>query len=144
MSYCHVTKLLVIYIYLGRSIVFVHGLRGHPKSTWTFESISNNRLSSVLKKKPKESDEAYWPRDILPQDFPNARIITYGYDSHFTGSFGTTANQCGISDHGQDLLSGLEHIRRADPKRPLIFVAHSLGGLVVKEVRYLPLEVIQS
>jgi hypothetical protein len=61
------------------------------------------------------------------------RILTYGYDSHL-GSFKSAANTSGIADHGQNLLNSLEVIRRKDPKRRLIFIAHSLGGLIVKEV----------
>ncbi|XXG96054.1 hypothetical protein Hte_002331 [Hypoxylon texense] len=36
-------------------------------------------------------------------------------------------------DHGGDFLCALEDCRRLDPSRPLLFIAHSLGGLVVKE-----------
>lgn len=37
-----------------------------------------------------------------------------------------------MDDHGWDLLSALEDVRRNDPSRPLLFMAHSLGGLVLK------------
>lgn len=115
------------------SIVFIHGLRGHPRDTWTHHA-SWTSVSNLRRIKRKDNAGVYWPFDLLPKDFAEARILTYGYDSHLIGGFSGVANRCGISDHGQDLLAALEDIRRADPQRPLIFIAHSLGGLVVKEV----------
>jgi hypothetical protein len=38
-----------------------------------------------------------------------------------------------VYDIGNDLLVNLEAERRSEPSRPLAFVAHSLGGIVVKE-----------
>lgn len=44
-------------------------------------------------------------------------------------------NQDTISGHGRDMLYQLESRRRGHPDRPLIFVVHSLGSLVLKDVR---------
>lgn len=40
-----------------------------------------------------------------------------------------------VYDHAWDLLYGLEALRRSSKEagRPIIFIAHSLGGIVVKE-----------
>jgi hypothetical protein len=72
-----------------------------------------------------------WPRDDLPNKVPNARIFTYGYDADVITPFqGTSKNT--ITDHGNDFLIALE---RDIPKdRPIIFLAHSLGGILVKDV----------
>lgn len=75
----------------------------------------------------------YWPRDLLPRDFPNARVLTYGYDSHVSHFFRDTASQNNIITLGRDLLHNLVAYRVDEPTRPLFFVCHSLGGLVVKE-----------
>ena len=99
------------------SIVFVHGLGGGRASTWT-------------------KDGVFWPRDLLPNDIADARIITWGYDAniaHFWAS--STSND--IDNHAANLVNSVGGLR-GPPKatdRPIIFVAHSLGGLVCARVR---------
>jgi len=85
----------------------------------------------------------FWPQDLLPTDFPACRILTFGYDSHVTRFFAGTASKNGIKEHGNDLLKRLEAARRDTEEpggsntvstRKIIFIVHSLGGLVLKEV----------
>jgi hypothetical protein len=39
-----------------------------------------------------------------------------------------------VYDIASDLLANLEAERRSQPSRPIVFIAHSLGGIVVKEM----------
>ena len=130
------------------SIVFVHGLQGHPYHSWTHGVSAgtthvNKPRSKVKFWRPSPirnvSDETavYWPLDLLPQDFPRARIITFGYDSAISHWFSGPAMQADIPQYGQSLLNGLEMIRRQYRDRPLVLVAHSLGGLILKDVKSL-------
>jgi hypothetical protein len=80
-----------------------------------------------------ETSHVFWPEDLLPQDLPSARILTYGYDTHVRHRLQTPINQSTILGLGQDLLHSLEPLRRGCTSRPIIFVAHSLGGILVKE-----------
>jgi hypothetical protein len=64
---------------------------------------------------------------------PNARVLTYGYDTNIRHRLGAPINKSTIYDIGKDLVVDLEAERRIAPLRPLIFVAHSLGGIIVKE-----------
>lgn len=136
------------------SIFFIHGLQGHPRATWTYPaprskestSTENKRKSSFRKKfkaalgqnESESSDRVsdpivYWPLDLLAKDFPNSRIFTFGYDSHVSNWFKGPAASLDIYSYGESLLNGIEARRREDPERPLIFIVHSLGGLVLKD-----------
>lgn len=72
-----------------------------------------------------------WLRDFGPQDIPKARWITYGYDSAVVAS---DSNQ-GIRELAHTLLDALAAFRRRTRTlaRPLCFICHSLGGVVLKE-----------
>ncbi|KAL4951564.1 hypothetical protein BDW69DRAFT_169782 [Aspergillus filifer] len=77
------------------------------------------------------SRRCFWPADLLARDFPDVRVLTYGYESQ-VAKFFSTLNLSTITQHSQDLLSRLTSERHEYPERPLIFIAHSLGGLLVK------------
>jgi hypothetical protein len=74
---------------------------------------------------------AYWPRDFLPKDVPGSRVFTFEYNA--SAAFGSSTAD--IADHARNLLSSLVDQREEDgeQKRRIIFVAHSLGGIVVKQ-----------
>ncbi|KAK3689772.1 hypothetical protein B0T22DRAFT_377501 [Podospora appendiculata] len=96
-------------------IVAIHGLGGHCHHTWT-----------------DTSDGHLWLRDSLPTHIPGARVMTYGYDS----SFVFAASKMGVTDFAVDLLNRLRLARQLDEEksRPLVFICHSLGGVVFKEM----------
>lgn len=78
-----------------------------------------------------------WLRDALHYDLtseaddrPMARVMTYGYDSILAG----TQNTQNIEDLATSLLTSLRSLVTGRTSRPIIFVAHSLGGLIVKQV----------
>ena len=92
----------------------VHGLGGDWERTWTDE---NGKL---------------WLRDFLPSQLPNARIMSYGYNSQTVFSSAVTD----IDDEAAMLLDRLdgEREQREERTRPIIFISHSLGGIIVKKV----------
>lgn len=97
-------------------ICFVHGLTGNRDSTWTADGESRP-----------------WPETLLPQKLDKARILTYGYDAYFIQKGVTGSNR--LIDHAANLLHDLTTDRLSSnaSNRPLVFVAHSLGGLVCKQ-----------
>ena len=117
--------------------MFVHGLQGHPEDTWKYKLKSAQNPSAQVSSPSNVSlgnkKDIFWPRDLLKNDFPNARIITFGYNTNITQGY-FPANQGKIFSHARDLLYGLESERRKAVDRDLIFIAHSLGGILVKEV----------
>lgn len=117
-----------------RSIVAVHGLNGNAKKTWT-----------------DPGSGTCWLEHLLPDALPRARIMTFGYDSRLAFS----RSRAGLDNFARDLLNRLRMVRvnsevwlhctlklgwihlltgaTQAEHRPLIFVAHSLGGIVVKK-----------
>ena len=70
-----------------------------------------------------------WLRDLLPKDLPSIRSIIYGYDTTLlmSDSFQT------VDDIALSLTVKLRIIDRSSPSaKPSIFLAHSLGGIVLK------------
>jgi surfactin synthase thioesterase subunit len=72
-----------------------------------------------------------WLRDALPKDIPTARIIIYGYNSTVANS---TSMQ-NLEDLATSFRNSLLPLVRSDTLKPIIFIGHSLGGLIVKQVR---------
>ncbi len=77
-----------------------------------------------------------WLRDALPHDLrdsdqPCARVMIYGYESGLWHSK-STQNLADVATAFREALLSL--VSSAGPPKPIIFVAHSLGGLIVKEV----------
>ena len=96
-------------------ICFIHGLLGDRDETWTCAG-----------------KEAPWPEHFLSPVFENARLLTYGYSSNIvpsdTESIGALST---IADSFvRSLKEGRENTQHQD--LPIIFVAHGLGGLIVK------------
>ncbi|KAK3319651.1 hypothetical protein B0T19DRAFT_270056 [Cercophora scortea] len=95
--------------------IAISGLASHPFGSW----------------QPRGSDKTFmWIRDSLPLVVPGARAIIYGYDSDLmeAHSFQT------ISDIATSLIL---HLKAGDwnlpSSKPVIFLAHSLGGIVLKD-----------
>lgn len=102
------------------SIIAVHGLNGHRESTWTTPDT-----------------EVLWLKSLLPQIVRNASIWTWGYDSRtYTKSHSDHLTTKILHDHAHALVYDIDSERRANNtyKRPIVFIVHSLGGLVLKAV----------
>jgi hypothetical protein len=79
--------------------------------------------------------EIYWPVDLASETIPNSRILTYSYDTNIRYWLKGPVSKKTVHDHAWDLLCALEALRRDASARdqPLLFVAHSLGGIIVKQ-----------
>ncbi|MCJ1476590.1 hypothetical protein MMC13_005256 [Lambiella insularis] len=91
-------------------LIFLHGFGGNRITSWS-------------------QDNVCWPRDLLPQDVRNVRIITWGYNSR-------PSNDAGLYSHAGSFLQDQDTIRQTDEEqsRPLVLVGQSLGALVAKQV----------
>ncbi|KAI0544447.1 hypothetical protein F4679DRAFT_37323 [Xylaria curta] len=96
-------------------LFFVHGLNGGSRSTWS-----------------KASDGTFWPQDWLSCDdgFHDVRIHTFGYSSGLNRE-----SVLNIHDFASNLLACIHHSPAvaSSPSGPILFVGHSMGGLVIKK-----------
>jgi Putative serine esterase (DUF676) len=70
-----------------------------------------------------------WLRDGLTIDVPTTRNIIYGYDT----TLGHSESFQTVQDIAISFVSRLRTTGRSSPSaKPLIFLAHSLGGIVLK------------
>ncbi|KAL8930646.1 MAG: hypothetical protein Q9208_000517 [Pyrenodesmia sp. 3 TL-2023] len=67
---------------------------------------------------------------MLAAAIPHARIMVFEYASKW---FGKGAINQRLSLVGEQLIRDLFRLRSRGPKRPIVFVCHSLGGLVVEQ-----------
>ncbi|KAL8644302.1 MAG: hypothetical protein Q9226_007835, partial [Calogaya cf. arnoldii] len=127
-------------------IIFVHGLFGHPYHTWASQPSSarskspRQRATVTLRKgngqepvtTPNTAQTTVlWPRDLLPNLVHDARIFTWGYDADIDGL--GSASQSTIHQHAGSLLSDIADQREIfGYRQPILFVVHSLGGIIVK------------
>ncbi|KAL8837698.1 MAG: hypothetical protein Q9170_002430 [Blastenia crenularia] len=88
-------------------MVFVHGLSDDWRSTWSKDG----------------QDEVSWIEDFIPRDIPHTRIFACGRNI----LDGSQKYRLFPSDGLQEYESNRDTI-----KRPVIFLAHSLGGLILQ------------
>ncbi|KAI1097974.1 hypothetical protein F4804DRAFT_142267 [Jackrogersella minutella] len=100
-------------------VVLVHGLNGDPQKTWTAKN------------------GVFWPSDLLPISLRDARanVLVYGYNADvYSKKHGSNPSDNFIYMHAQTLVTSLTHYRKDElsSHNPIIWVCHSLGGILVK------------
>lgn len=76
----------------------------------------------------------YWPLDLLPTSCPNVRVMTWGFET-LRDHDRLVLDQDDLFFHARRLLDDLNKTRDdTHPSRELAFVAHSTGGIILKEV----------
>lgn len=119
------------------SIIFVHGINGHPVKTWRHVN---------------GDEDCFWPQHLLPAEVPKCRIILTGYDSRLMGENATSHSLASLAryvaadirrlrDNDEVGISPAVLLQRwwlkpfnQSQGRPIIFIAYSTGGLIVKAV----------
>ncbi|KAH9088801.1 hypothetical protein Ae201684P_013015 [Aphanomyces euteiches] len=106
-------------------VVFIHGLRGHPFGTWRTDMVSGDmeRRAYVI-----------WPEAFLLHDLsPESRLVTLGYDAGMV-TWSSPWPALTLEERAKLMLKGLEAAQIGTHDRPVVFVTHSLGGLLAKEM----------
>lgn len=94
-------------------LVFVHGLGGDARTTWMREP---------------DDRATFWP-GWLAEDFPALGVWTLGYAADVSA---WQRESMPLPDRGNAVLEQL--VNDGLGERALIFVAHSLGGILVKQI----------
>ena len=98
-------------------IVFVHGLGGDARKTWTHKRT-----------------EHFWPEDSLAKDIPDARIMTYSYNTKLI-SVRKPVSTSNFNDHAKTFVEKLaaKRVNGEQRTRNVIFIARGLGGLLTAQ-----------
>jgi hypothetical protein len=122
------------------SIIAVHGLnprskndRDHAWDTW---------------RKPPGPQGRLWLRDDLPQHLPESRIFLYEYNS--TAVYGKDRDT--FIGKASELLEAIRLEREDIESRPILFLGHSMGGLLIKQAlinahnnpKYTPIKIVTT
>ncbi|KAL2785293.1 hypothetical protein BJX66DRAFT_61738 [Aspergillus keveii] len=102
-------------------LIFVHGLGGSSLRTWSYN---------------RDVERCWLPWLAAEAGFSNTRVFTFGYSAHYAQD----SPALSILDFAKDLLFQIRMYQDAEREdfrmvgeHPIIFVVHSMGGLVVKK-----------
>lgn len=114
-------------------VVFIHGLRGGPYKSWRISEDKSSTKSGLVEKIDQEAGKlgTFWPGEWLSSDFPRARMFTLKYKTNLTQWSGASLPLQEVSSMLLDKL-----VAAGIGDRPVVFVTHSMGGLVVKQMLY--------
>jgi protein SERAC1 len=93
------------------NVIFVHGLDGHPQNSWT------------------NAQGGFFPGWLI-EDLPQLNFWTIGYPANSSAWVG---NAMPLQDRATNILEKLVNTKELGNK-PIVFVTHSMGGLVVKQM----------
>lgn len=80
----------------------------------------------------------FWPTDLLPASLElknqHANVLVYGYNADVYSRGTNTPSSNFIHQHAQSLVTSLTSFRKSEgtERLPIIWVVHSLGGIVTK------------
>lgn len=121
---------------LNFDVIFVHGLVGSVFKSWRQGSFPLEEFDE--QKLVEESSESSpttrcWPKDWLPKDVPGLRVLAVDYPTALSGwRTDCDLNKDNLRERAIHVMKQLEAAQVGD--RPIIWVAHSMGGLLIKQM----------
>ncbi|MCJ1282611.1 hypothetical protein MMC26_001936 [Xylographa opegraphella] len=116
--------------FLGFTILSAPKPEHHKQDIVVMHGLGNGHAYGSFKER---GSEHMWLLDNLKKDCPSARILTYGYDSKLESNSFQTLEDLTIA-----FVKSLQVVREQDlsaalAPKPITFLAHSLGGLILKQ-----------
>uniref|UniRef100_A0A1A8MWX0 Protein SERAC1 n=5 Tax=Nothobranchius TaxID=28779 RepID=A0A1A8MWX0_9TELE len=114
-------------------VLFIHGILGAAFKTW--RQKDRNTLEEERDAKGSDDYTECWPKSWLAADCPNLRVLSVEYDSHLSDWMAKcpAENQRkSLAYRSRELLNKLKLAGVGE--RPVVWVAHSMGGLLVKKM----------
>lgn len=93
------------------NVIFVHGLTGDPYETWTNDKGE------------------FWP-EWLSEDIDGLRVFSLGYPASLIEKW--AKSELDIGEQATLTLAEMEVLEIGE--KPIAFIAHSLGGILVKQI----------
>ncbi|KAL9065770.1 MAG: hypothetical protein Q9161_007995 [Pseudevernia consocians] len=110
-------------------IIAVHGLGAHPDHAW----VRHKDVAAGLQK------DVRWLTDLLPQTFRDyktsisARVFCFNYQSAWLGPQLSRNRLEGLAKRLLDDIHNVRDKNDTVSDRPIIFIGHSFGGLVIEQ-----------
>ncbi|XP_036355213.1 protein SERAC1 isoform X3 [Octopus sinensis] len=116
-------------------VVFVHGLLGGPFKTWRQGGSDQKDIAELEESISQGLYTRCWPKSWLPQDCPHIRVLTVEYDTYLS----ELSAICPFDREKRSLFVRakliLQKLRKAGiGERPIIWIGHSMGGLLIKQM----------
>uniref|UniRef100_A0A4W6CJS3 Protein SERAC1 n=1 Tax=Lates calcarifer TaxID=8187 RepID=A0A4W6CJS3_LATCA len=112
-------------------VLFIHGILGAAFKTWR----QKDRTEEEEATESRDDYTECWPKSWLAADCPNLRVLSVEYDSHLSDWMAKcpAENQrTSLAYRSRELLKKLKLAGVGE--RPVVWVAHSMGGLLVKKM----------
>ncbi|XP_002733941.1 protein SERAC1-like [Saccoglossus kowalevskii] len=125
---------------IAADVIFVHGLLGGSFKTWRQQDPerleTEEAPADIHNFKKRDLDLTYcWPKSWLAEDAPHTRIITVEYDTHVSNWMPKCPFETEKRTIASRSIEMLEKLKEAGVGcRPVIWVTHSMGGLLVKQM----------
>ncbi|KAF7669589.1 hypothetical protein LDENG_00173850 [Lucifuga dentata] len=114
-------------------VLFIHGILGAAFKTW--RQKDRNIVEEEEATGSKDDYTECWPKSWLAVDCPNLRVLSVEYDSHLSdwkAKCPAENQRKSLAYRSQELLKKLKSAGVGE--RPVVWVAHSMGGLLVKKM----------
>ncbi|OAA74309.1 phosphatidylserine decarboxylase family protein [Akanthomyces lecanii RCEF 1005] len=106
-------------------IIAVPGLGAHPHHTWEARQTHEPNAADYQTEQPTR---VHLLKDLLAHDFPEARILNFAHDSNWLINAPVKTTE----EIGKCLLKEIKD-KRSLPHLLIIFIGHSLGGIIIKQ-----------